>query len=155
MPKIWIMSVGVDRYGHEHKDRREELDGKSIHCWSVPSTSHIDDLVLFYYTSPEKCVKSIFKITGKITPDNPEGWTKRNKDWFARIERITETKHIAPIKYEEIMQDKFLKNSQFVKINLTGRSEVKPEYWKRLYDLLLQRNPNLGKKLTEYHPNKI
>ena len=158
MTKIWVMPVGVDKYGTNPKDRRIELDSKTTHQWSVPTESEINDLILFYYTAikkyptPTKCIRSIYKITGKKHKGRSEGWVQRDMDMLSEITGISE---IEPITLEEIKRDESLKTALFVKINFVRRCEIKPEHWKRLYDLIIQRNPNLEKELAEYNPSKI
>jgi len=158
MPKIWVMPVGVDKYGTNPKDRREELDSKIIHEWSVPTESEINDLILFYYTAvkkslqPTKCIRSIYRITGKKHKSKSEGWVQRDMDMLSEITRIS---MIEPITLDEIKQDDSLKTALFVKRSVICRTEVEPAHWKRLYNLIIQKNPALEKELAVYIPKKI
>jgi hypothetical protein len=160
MPRIWIMPVGVDKYGAEHKDRREELDGKLVHCWSVPPGNKKGDLILFYYTAikkypePIKCIRSIYEITGeKEHKGKSDGWVKRETDTLREITRISE---IEPITLKEIKQDESLKTALIVKLNFVRRNELELKHWKRLYNLIIQKNPGLEKELVKWDPkNKI
>lgn len=151
MSKIWIMSVGIDKRG-AHEDRRKELDSAKKHSgWSVRKTVEPNDLILFYYTKPHGAIKSIFKVTSTAKLEGAGEWTKQKSDYFADIERITENIHIDPITYEEIMANVSLKGSQFVKMNMFGRSEVKLEYWTTLYNLIIRGNPELKENLSKYN----
>jgi hypothetical protein len=157
MSKLWIMSVGIDKYDRDHKDRRDELDSERKHRWSVRKTVEPNDLILFYYKKSENStgsIKSIFKITTTAKLETPDGWTKRGYDYLAGIERITKAKHINPIPYEEIMQDKSFSSSHFVAMNMSGRFDA-TQYWGRFYEILIQNNPDLKETLSKYSPEKI
>ena len=152
-PKIWIVPVGIDKEGTDHKEELSKIEEE--YEWTVPSKSKVDDLILFYFNSPESCINDNFKITGESERRIAGAWANREYDWFAPIERIA--KIPSPIKYKDIKDNTVLKNSQFVAIHMAGRCEVTAEHWKELYNLIIrkQRNEDLKKKLEYWSPDKI
>jgi hypothetical protein len=144
-PKIWVMAVGND-YKEELSAVEDEWE------WTVPSKSHAGDLILFYYNAPESCIKDIFVINGQYSKQIPGSWTIKKKDVFASISRISSIQ--SPLSYKEIKTDAILSNSNMVAMHMQGKFNVTGE-WKRLYDLIITKNPELEKELSDFSPEKI
>jgi len=144
LPRVWIMAVG-----NGYKDKLSEADEWD---WSVPSKSHAGDLVLFYYTAPESCIKDIFVINGQYSKRKSGSWTIKKTDVFANISRIASIR--SPLSFEEIKTDKTLSNSHMVAMQMQGRFDVTGE-WYRIYHMLIVKNPKLKKDLSDFSPEKI
>jgi hypothetical protein len=140
-PKIWVVSVG--KGWKEELSKCEEDDG-----WSVPSKGRINDLILFYHNLPDSCIKDIFKITGEVHKELAGEWTTKRCDFFAPIERVARIH--SPITFREMKSDEYLSGSQMILMNMNGRFEV-TEYWDRLYTMIIKKNPDLNKALSQYH----
>lgn len=140
-PKIWVASVG-DGW-KEALSECEENDS-----WSVPSKAHINDLILFYHNLPESCIKDIFKITGEVHKELAGEWTVKKCDYMAPIERVARIH--SPITFREMKSDEYLSGSQMILMHMNGRFEV-TEYWDLLYAMIIKKNPDLKKALSQYH----
>jgi len=143
-PKIWVMAVG--------NKFKEELAQADEHEWSVASKCHSGDLILFYHTSPDSCIKEIFKVDGQLSKASAGEWTKKKQDVFAHINRIVSVS--SPLFYEEMKNDRVLSKSAMVKMHMQGRFEV-TEYWHRIFDMIVRKNPKLKSDLSKYSPEKI
>ncbi|RMH07316.1 MAG: hypothetical protein D6704_05270 [Nitrospirae bacterium] len=135
---VWIMPVN-DPY------KEVLLDTKSA-IWSVPSQAHKNDLVVFYFTRPEKAFTYIYRLrdrANKIWAD----W-KRGKDYMAPITRVCELR--SPIFLEDLKRHSVLSTSPFSRFQ-RGRPNV-TEYWPYLYDMIMRRNPPLKQQLSKYVP---
>lgn len=140
-PKIWVVSVG-DGW-KEELSKIEESDS-----WSVPSKSRINDLILFYHNLPDSSIKDIFKITGEVHKELAGEWTVKKCDYMAPLERVARIR--SPITFREMKSDEYLSGSQMVLMQMNGRFEG-TEYWDRLYAMIIKKNPDLKKALSQYH----
>jgi len=149
-PKIWVMSVGEN-------SKCELSEIKDKWTWTVPTKSHKGDLILFYHSTPDKCIKDIFEIIGKLFPDDvPQEealkWNKKKTDVFADVKRIA---HIdSPVFLKELQSEEDLSKSPMVRARMQSRYDA-TKYWKNLYKLIVDKNPNLESKLVKFAPEKI
>lgn len=118
--------------------------------WSVPSLANKGDLLLYYHTSPDKCIKDIFKLGSRVGK-GPAGW-KKGKDYFGSIRRVCSLK--SPVFFEDLKQHKILKTSYFVRSGMQGRPRA-TEYWPYIYEMIIKRNPSLKKILSKCSPDRI
>jgi hypothetical protein len=139
------MAVGKDY-------TKKELSEYDKNVWSISPKSHVGDLVLFYYKTPEKCIKDIFEITGESFKDKAGEYTEKEYDLFARIELISRIR--SPLFYDEMKRDKYLSTSQMIGGKMQGKFDV-TAYWYRIYELIIAKNPSLKKKLSRFSPDKI
>ena len=140
---VWIMPTN-DPY----KKELEQINVCS--SWSLPSQCHKGDLILFYFTRPEKYIAHIFKTTDRARKVTA-GW-KRGKDYMGPIRRICRLK--APIFLEDMQNHRILSTAHFVRSHMQGRPNA-TEYWPYLYDLIVRRNPSVKAKLGKYAPENI
>lgn len=140
---VWIMPTN-DPY-------KEVLDGiNSSDKWSLPSQCHKGDLILYYFTRPEQCIKHIFVAVDrsqKVTA----GW-KEGKDYMGPIRRICRLK--APVFLDDLRHHRVVSTAHFVRSQMQGRPNA-TEYWPYLYDMIVKRNPSVEPKLRRFAPGKI
>lgn len=118
--------------------------------WSVPSLANKGDLLLYYHTTPNKCIKDIFRLLSRVKKE-PARW-KKGKDYFGSIRRVCALK--SPVFFEDLKQHKILKTSYFVRSGMQGRPRA-TEYWPYIYEMIIKRNPSIKKALSKYSPDKI
>ncbi|MDH5677324.1 MAG: hypothetical protein OEZ28_01760 [Nitrospinota bacterium] len=134
---VWISPVSGEY--------KEAMDNVDKDLWSVPSQSNKGDLILYYFTKPDMCIKHIFVSTEKANKVKA-GW-KPGYDYMANIRRIGELK--SPIFLEDIRKNRALSTANFVRGQMQGRWNAS-EYWPYLYPLVIKRNPSLKKPLSKY-----
>jgi hypothetical protein len=113
----------------------------------VPSQAHKGDLVLFYFTHPDRSFKHIYRLTERAAKI-AAGW-KPGKDYMAGIQRICALN--APIFLEDLQRHRVLRTAGFVRGQMQGRPNV-TEYWPYLHELIARRNPSLKPRLAVYAP---
>lgn len=129
----------------------EELTKSKKHpLWSVPSQAHKGDLVLFYATSPEKCIKYIHSLEDRA--HKMKAIWKKGLDFMAPIRQLCELR--APVFFEDFKQHRIVKTSGFVRARMIGRHNAM-EYWPYLYDMIIRRNPSLKNTLKRYAPQEL
>ena len=140
---IWIQPVSG-----EFGETLSEIDYDDK--WTVPSLAHKNDLILFYHTTPDKCIKDIFELVGDVKYVKA-GW-KEGKDYMGSIKRVCQLK--SPVFFEDMKQNRILKTSPFVRGTMQGRPKV-TEYWPCLFDIIVSRNPSIKKALMKFDPEKF
>lgn len=148
---VWIMPV--------HSPYKEVLWKRNSDEWSVPGLAADGDLVLFYSTKPQACIKDIFVMTSGVRPGRGS-WRKdlkgrkfkRKSDTFADLRRVCRLK--APLFLEDMKGDRILSTAHFIRGNMQGRPNAS-EYWPYLYDRIIRRNPSVAKKLSRYSPDSL
>jgi hypothetical protein len=139
---VWIMPV--------QEPYRESLANSNRNFWSTPSQAHKGDLILFYFTNPEKSINYIHRLsenTKKVLAEWREG-----EDYMASIQKVCNLK--SPIFLEDLHSHRVLKTAGFVRGQMQGRPNV-TEYWTYLYDLIVRRNPIVKAKLMKYSPEVL
>lgn len=140
---VWIQPVSG-----EFGKTLSEID--SSDSWSVPSLASKGDLLLYYHTSPEKCIKDIFRLANRVKK-GPAGW-KKGKDYFGSIRRVCSLK--SPVFFENLKRDRILKTAYFVRSGMQGRPRA-TEFWAEIYEMIIKKNPSLKKVLSKYSPDRI
>jgi hypothetical protein len=140
---VWIQPVSG-----KYKEILSDLDFEE--GWSVPSLSHKNDLILYYHTSPDQCIKDIFKRDSDVGYGDAD-W-KEGKDYMGSIRRICQLK--SPIFLEDMRHHKILSTSSFVRGTMQGRPRA-TEYWPYLFDMIIRRNPSVKKTLAKYDPENF
>jgi hypothetical protein len=119
--------------------------------WSVPSQAMQGDLLLFYRTTPEQCVRDIFRVADSV--DHVKAGWKPGLDYMASIRRVCKLK--APLHWSQLKNDVVLRNAGFVRGMMRGRPRA-TAYWPDLYRLIISLNPSLKSKLhKKYSPERI
>lgn len=119
---------------------------------SVPSCVSKDDLVLFYDAGlPDKCVRSIFVVTGNVKHERAD-WKPGTDDYSAPVRLVCRLK--APLFLEDFQRDRILSTAGFVRGRMQGRPNV-TEYWPNLYNLAVGKNPSVKRKLAKYAPERL
>ncbi len=135
---VWIMPVSSP-----YKETLSEINSSTR--WSVPSLAHKNDLLLFYHTRPDMCIKDIFKVAAPV--QHVKAKWKKGMDYMAPISRVCQLK--SPIFLSDLQRDSILKTSGFVRGNLRGRPRAS-EYWPHLHGMIIRRNKTAIKALKKY-----
>jgi len=140
---VWVQPVSGD-YAQKLSTR------KIWEAWSVPSRASEGDLLLYYHTRPDSCIKEIFVLSGPVKYLKAR-W-KPGKDYFGRIKMLCALKD--PVYFEQLRKHKTLRTASFVRGSMRGRPRV-TAHWQEVHDLIISKNPGLRKKLTEYSPSRL
>lgn len=141
--KVWIQPVLF-------KEQQEWLCGVNQTDWGLSKRTTKGDLLLMYHATPEKCIKDIFVLVGELRI-RKAGWREGNC-YAGPIKRIC--KLDSPIFLEDMRQHRVLKTSSFIRCNMQGNLNA-TEYWSYLFEMIIQRNPGIKKKLLRYAPDRI
>jgi hypothetical protein len=117
---------------------------------SVSSLAHVGDLLIYYHTKPDMCLKDIFKIASPVR--RLKAKHRKGMDYNASAKRVCHLK--SPIFLQDLKRHKVLKTSFFVRSGMQGRPRA-TEYWPYLYAMIIKRNADVTKKLAKYAPDKI
>lgn len=138
---VWIMPV-KSLY-------KEELVDTTTGIWSVPSQAHKGDLVIFYFTLPEKALKYVYRLKERAA--KMRAGYKPGMDYKASITRVCELKGMVFL--EDLRRHKVLSTAGFVRTQ-RGRPNI-TEYWPYLYDIIIRRNPAVKPTLSKYAPESL
>lgn len=141
-------NVWVQPKGSPYKEQwRQKSSGPS----SVASCASRGDLVLFYDAGlPDKCVRSIFRVTGNVKHERA-GW-RPGMDYSAPVRLVCPLK--SPLFWEDFQNDRILRTASFVRGMMRGRPNV-TEYWPYLYNLVVRKNSSVKRKLAKYAPERL
>lgn len=140
---VWIVPTQAP-----YKDILADLSYSE--SWSVPSQAHAGDLILFYFTIPEKHIAHIFILKERATKINAE-W-KPGRDYMASIKRICLLK--APVFFDDLKNHRILSTAHFVRGRMQGRPNA-TQYWPYLYEIIVRRNPSVEGKLIKFSPKNL
>jgi len=118
--------------------------------WSVPSQAMEGDLLLFYRTAPESCVRDVFRVAGPV--GHVEADWKGGLDYMAAIHRVCTLK--APLHWSEMCANSVIKEAGFIRGKMRGRYRAS-EYWPELYQMIVSRNPNAERELKMFGPDRL
>lgn len=138
---VWIMPV-KSLY-------KKELASTRTGTWSVPSQAHKGDLVIFYFTLPEKALTYVYRLQERADKV-PAGW-KPGMDYQARVKRLCELK--SPVFLDDLRRHKVLSTASFVRTQRGRPNAI--EYWPYLYDIIVRRNPAVKPSLVKYAPERL
>lgn len=139
---VWVMPV--------REPYKDELSRTRKETWSVPSQAHKGDLILFYFTHPDRSFSYLYKLTERAAKVVAE-W-KPGQDYMANIERVCELN--APLFLEDLQHDRVLRTAGFVRSRIQGRPNA-TEYWPYLHEMIVRRNPSLKRTLAVYAPESL
>jgi len=140
---VWIMPTN-DTY----KEQLETMNSDG--CWSLPSQCHRGDLILYYFTRPEKSVSHIFVAVDRARKMTAR-W-KEGKDYMGPIRRVCRLK--APVFFDDLRNHRVLSTAHFMRSQMQGRPNA-TEYWPYLYDMIVKRNPSQEPRLRRFAPGNI
>lgn len=118
--------------------------------WSVPSQALEGDLLLFYRTAPDSCVRDVFRVAGPV--GYVRAYWKPGKDWMAPIRRVCTLK--APLHLSQLREHRVTASAGFVRGSMRGRYRA-TEYWPELYKMIVSRNPQVESALKQFGPHRI
>lgn len=140
---VWLQPIN-----DPFKDEIRKGKGRGV--WSAASQAHRDDLVLFYLTRPDKCIKSIGVLK--------EHSRKRAAVWKRGRDNMADVRHVcildSPVFLEDLRRDRILSTAPFLRSQLQGRPRA-TEYWPYLYEMIIKRNPSLKKPLHRFAPANL
>lgn len=140
---VWIVPTNAP-----YKEKMERLN--SSDQWSLPSQCHKGDLILYYFTRPEKSISHIFVAEDRARKVKAR-W-KEGQDYMGPIRRVCSLK--APVFLDDLQNDRVLKTAHFARSQMQGRPNA-TEHWPYLYDVIVKRNPTVIKKLQRFAPENI
>ncbi len=140
---VWIMPTN-DPY----KDKLNSIN--TSESWSLPSQCHKGDLLLYYFTRPDQCIRNIF-VASDRSHKVKAGW-KEGKDYMGPIRCVAYLK--APIFFEDFQNHRIVSTAHFVRSQMQGRPNA-TEYWPYLYDFIVKRNPGAEKQLRRFAPENL
>lgn len=132
---VWIQPIDERSWGFEDTEWRRGWG-------SVPSLAKKGDLVLIYRTSPQKCIRDLQLVDGRVS---------RHSKWqyVADIRFVAKLK--SPITLEHLRKHRVLRDAYFVRRSMQGRPRA-TAYWPFLYDLIVKLNPSVQRKLRAFDP---
>jgi hypothetical protein len=139
--KVWIQPA--------IKSQWEFVDDKMI--WAVSKKATPGDLMLLYRCYPEKSITDIFILQDEEKYRGEADWRKGNAV-FGNLRRLCHVN--SPVFLEDFQRHRVLKTSNFVRKNMQGNLHVS-EYWYYLYQMIVERNPELKKILHEHKPDDV
>lgn len=141
-------NVWVQPKGSPYKEQwRQKTSGPS----SVPSRASKGDLVLFYDAHPpDKCVRSIFLLTGPV--EHKRAGFRPGTDYSAPVSLVCRLK--SPLFWEDFRRDRILSTAPFVRGMMRNRPNI-TEYWPYVYAKVIRRNPSVKRKLAKYAPERL
>ena len=140
---VWLMPTNAPYKGELEKPI-------SAYRWSLPSQCHKGDLILFYFTRPEQCIRHVF-VAAERTQKVTAGW-KAGKDYMGPIKRVCRLK--APIFFDDLRRHRVLSTAHFVRSGMQGRPSA-TEYWPDLYEMIVKKNPAAQARLRRFAPENI
>lgn len=131
---VWILPV-LEPY----KDAASRL--KAV-TWSVPRWARVGDVVLFYLTKPDACIRDVFRVA---TPVRQGSYGRPPRpDTMAGLRRICKLDD--PLYLEYMREDSVLRTANFVRASLQGRRDA-TVHWSRIRHLMIKQNPRLRRVL--------
>jgi hypothetical protein len=143
---VWFQPVTSGEYSEALAAIRSKSDS-----WSVPSLAMEGDLLLFYRTAPESCVRDVFRVASSV--DHVKADWKKGLDYMAVIQRVCTLK--APLNLSQLKENRVLRNAGFVRGQMQGRPRA-TEYWPDLYRMIISLNPSVAAKLQKkFGPERV
>ncbi len=127
---------------------------QSRDSWSVAPSATKGDLILFYRTSPEKYIADVFEVASEVRRVKAD-WRKRRKkgtDTMATIRRVAKLR--TPLHLLELQRHPIIGHAGFIRAQVQGRPRVSP-FWPELRHLMIDRNPNLAKRLKNFGSDRV
>jgi len=143
--KVWIQQA--------LKSQWEVLDsGKKSLDWSLSKNVTHGDVLVMYRCAPISAITDVFTFTGNGIQKGTASWREGN----CYSGTITRMCHLAsPLFLEDMRRHKVLKTSSFIRRNMQGKSLLATEYWPYLHEMIMERNPAIGKILNRLNPDKL
>ncbi len=142
--KVWIQQA--------IKSQMEYLDKHDRMEWALSKRATPGDVLLMYKCAPISAITDVFVFSGKEITRGCAGW-RYGEAYFGEIRRVC--KLASPIFLDDLRKHKVLKTASFVRRNMQGVGLLATEYWPYLYDMILERNPAVNKRLGSLRPDKL
>jgi hypothetical protein len=144
-PRVWIVSANEPGGDFEHCDRHTNSD---VFDWCINSKAKRGDIALMYHLAPRSAFVGVYRCFSDAYDDplrGPDVWT-------GGCVEITDRIALPWIALKEMKNDPTLKNWGLVKRNFVGmlQSEVPPDTWNRIKELVAQKDPEVGQFLERY-----
>ncbi len=142
--KVWIQQA--------IKSQMEYLDKHDRMEWALSKRATPGDVLLMYKCAPISAITDVFVFSGKEIARGCAGW-RDGEAYFGEIRRVC--KLASPLFLDDLRKHKVLKTASFVRRNMQGVGLLATEYWPYLYDMILERNPAVNKRLGSLRPDKL
>jgi len=142
--KVWIQQA--------IKSQCEYLDEHNRMKWALSKRATPGDVLLMYKCAPVSAITDVFVFSGNDIARGGAGW-REGEAYFGEIRRICHL--VSPIFLDDLRKHRVLKTASFVRRNMQGVGLLATEYWPYLHDMILERNPAVGKMLNQLRPDKL
>lgn len=142
--KVWILQA--------IKGQMESLDDYNIMEWAMSKRTTPGDVLLMYRCAPVSAITDVFVFSGNDIARGGAGW-RDGEAYFGEIRRVC---HLdSPLFLSDLRNHLVLKTASFVRRNMQGVGLLATEYWSYMYDLILERNPAVSKRLSKLRPDRL
>ena len=142
--KVWILQALKSQW--DYLDKYRSMD------WGMSKRTTPGDLLLMYRCSPICAITDVFTFEGDELARGTADW-REGECYAGEIHRVC--KLHSTIFLEDLRKHKVIKTSSFVRRNMQGVGLPATEYWSYLYEMILQRNPAIGKQLSRFRPDRL
>lgn len=142
--KVWIQQA--------IKSQCEYLDKHNRMKWARSKRATPGDVLLMYKCAPVSAITDVFVFSGNDIARGDAGW-REGEAYFGEIRRICHL--VSPVFLDDLRKHRVLKTASFVRRNMQGVGLLATYYWPYLHDMILERNPAVGKMLNQLRPDKL
>lgn len=142
--KVWIQQAIKSQW--EYLDEHDRME------WALSKRATPGDVLLMYKCAPISAITDVFVFSGNEIARVRAGW-RDGEGYFGEVRRVCIL--ASPIFLDDLRKHKVLKTASFVHRNMQGVGLRATEYWPYLYDMVLERNPAVGKRLSSLRPAKL
>ena len=142
--KVWIQQA--------IKSQWHLLNDEDVLNWALSKNSTLGDVLLIYKCAPMSAITDIFVFSG-------DGLARTNALWRdgecygGEIRRIC--KLDSPVFLQDMRRHKVIQTASFLRRNMQGIGLLATEYWPYLYEMIIERNPAVAKKLKNLRPDRL
>ena len=142
--KVWIQQAL--RTVWDYLDRDDSL------TWQVSKHATPGDVLLMYRCTPMSAITDVFTFCGNDIMRGDAGW-RSGECYLADISRTCSLG--SPVFLDDLRRHKVLSTASFVRRNMQGIGLLATEYWPYLYEMILDRNPAVSKRLRLLSPDRL
>jgi hypothetical protein len=142
--KVWIQQA--------IKSQWEWLDKHDRIQWALSKRATHGDVLLMYKCAPVSAITDVFVFSGNEIHRGRAGW-REGETYAGETRRICRLE--SPVFLDDLRKHRVLKTASFVRRNMQGVGLLATEYWPYLHDMILERNPALGKRLNQLRPDRL
>ncbi|MBF0547146.1 MAG: hypothetical protein HQM08_22080 [Candidatus Riflebacteria bacterium] len=142
--KVWILQALKSQFDY--------LDKNNCMDWGMSKRSTSGDLLLIYRCSPVCAITDIFTLSDQKIERGGAGWQDGDA-YFGVVKRVCILQ--SPVFLEDLRKHRVLNTASFVRRNMQGVGLRATEYWAYLYEMIMDRNPTVVKRLKRFSPDRL